>query len=310
MKKNTMFLGILSFFLLLVTLLFTNNNYFQYLFVFIWAIATVMIIYGGFYFSFKYKFLQLNFKAIIGSLKNSNKAKNEINSFEALSMSMAEKIGVGSLSGIALAIYFGGVGTIFWISIFTIICSINSYVEAVLGIKYQEKENNTLIGGPSFYIKNKLKDKKLAKLYALLIIISYSGIFIAIQANTIVKSIGYTFNININVIVLILLVSVIIVIFNKIKKIAKFTAILVPFMVTFYLLIGLFVIINNLESLPKIFSYILQEAFSLKAGLSSFFYTLVIGLQRAAFATEAGIGTTAIASALTDTNPHKYFQSI
>ena len=84
----------------------------------IWYIASVLIIYSGIKYTLKYKFIQLNIKKIISAIKS--KSKNEISPLTSLSISLAAKIGVGSLSGIALAIYFGGIGTIFWLCVITL----------------------------------------------------------------------------------------------------------------------------------------------------------------------------------------------
>ena len=75
--------------------------------------------------------------------------------------------------------------------VITIITAVIAYIEGYLGIKYQTKKNNELIGGPSFYIKKISNGKTLAYLYSLLIIISYILGFITIQSNTIIKSLNY-----------------------------------------------------------------------------------------------------------------------
>lgn len=291
--------------ILSVLLLVLNSPLFKILFSIIWALTTIVVLISGLHYTQKFKFLQLHLKEIIKSLKVNNTSKNSINSFEALTMSMAEKIGVGSISGIAIAIYLGGVGTIFWICLFTIICSINTYVEAYLGIKYQSNSKDVSYGGPSYYIKKALHNNKLSKLYAFLIIISYSGIFLAVQANTITKSINYAFNINPIIITIILILSIVLILYKGIKKVSTVSSILVPFMIITYLSIGLIIVIFNIEKLPQIITNIISSAFTLKGGLSALIYPITIGLQRALFATESGLGTTAIASSLTKEDPHK-----
>ena len=77
----------------------------------IWYVASILIIYLAICLTKKYRFKQLNLKKIILSLKS--KSSNNITPLASLSVSLAAKIGVGSLSGVALAIYFGGIGTIF-----------------------------------------------------------------------------------------------------------------------------------------------------------------------------------------------------
>ena len=288
--------------ILLVPINFINPELFHTLLSFIWAIVTILIIYSGIYFSFKYKFIQFRFIKMIKSLFS--KSSDGITPFESLSLSLSAKIGVGAISGIALAIYIGGAGTIFWMWLCTLICVINTYVESVLGIKYQEKHNNTLMGGPSFYIKKGLKNNKLALLYSTLIILSYTGLFLTIQSNTIVKSIVYEFNISYLYPLLFLTIISIIVIFMGNKLIAKLSSILVPIMGIIYILVSSYVIIKNINILPNIITNIFKLSFNFRSITSSLF-VIIIGIQRGIFASESGLGTSAISSSSTKNDPSK-----
>ena len=154
----------------------------------LWSIATVCLLGGGLYFSYRLKFPQLHLLKLFKTCKG--KSKNTISPLASLSMSLAARIGVGSLAGIAIAIYIGGPGSIFWMWIITIFTSINAYCESYLGAKYQEKDGDEYKGGPAYYIDKGLKKKSLAKTYAVLIIIAYVFGFMTIQANTITKSIS------------------------------------------------------------------------------------------------------------------------
>ncbi len=87
-------------------------------------------------------------------------------------MSLGARIGVGSLAGIALAIYKGGPGSVFWIIATVFIVAPNAFSESVLSVIYRKKESKDVyIGGPAHYIKDGLGKKKLASVYALIIII-------------------------------------------------------------------------------------------------------------------------------------------
>ena len=164
-----------------------NYNYFINLLSMTWYIASILILYVAIKYSYKLKFIQLRFSKIFLSLKS--KSNNNITPLSSLCISLAAKIGVGSLSGVALCIYYGGLGSFFWLCIISILVSVNTYLECILGIKYREKYNKNYIGGPSYYINKCLKNKKLAILYSILIIITYSGFFLSIQSNTIVNDI-------------------------------------------------------------------------------------------------------------------------
>lgn len=287
---------------LLVPINFINQELFHTLLSFVWAIATVLIILSGIYFSIKYKFIQFRFIKMIKSLFSKSSEGNS--SFEALSLSLSAKLGVGALSGIALAIYIGGPGTIFWMWLCTLICVINTYVESVLGIKYQEKCKKDLIGGPSFYIKKGLGNSKLAMLYSILIILSYTGLFLTIQSNTIVSSIVYEFNISSIYPLLFLTIISLIVIFMGNKIIAKVSSILVPIMGIIYIFISFYVIIKNITVLPNIITNIFKLSLNFKS-ISSSLFVIIIGIQRGMFASESGLGTSAISSASCKNDPSK-----
>lgn len=301
--KDKLF-SLVLIFIIFLELLFaiTNISYFNILKSIIWSIVTILLIVVSIYFSFKLKFIHLNLIDICKSiLKKSN---GNISIFESLSINLAAKIGVGSLSGIALSLFVGGPGSIFWMWIITIITGIISYVEAYFGVLYQEKNNNNeLVGGPSFYIKKIPNSKYLAIFYSVLIIISYIFGFITIQSNTIVKSVNYIFNINEYIILIILVLLSGIIIFKGIKQIASFSSKIVPLMGIIYIVLGLYIIIVNYNQIPSIIINIVKSAFNFKSFFGGFLYTIIIGIQRGIFATEVGVGTSAISSSLTCDTP-------
>ena len=220
-----------------------------------------------------------------------------ITSLQSLMMVLAGRIGVGSIAGIALAIHYGGIGTIFWIFVTAFIGAVNSFSETVLGMLYKEKdENNTYKGGPSFYIKEGLKKPILASLYAIIILFSYIGGFISIQANTITKSINMVIDLSPLIVGIILSIIVFFIIFGGVQRIAVFASKLVPCMTLLYIAVAVYCLILNINLIPNIIISILKEAFNFRSFLSSFIPTFIIGIQRGIFSNEAGIGTGAIAS--------------
>ena len=140
----------------------------------LWILTSILIIYVGIYFTFKLKGIQLNVIKMIKELIKKENTTNGLNSFKILMLTLAGRIGVGSISGIALAIYLNGPGTIFWIWFISLLSAPLSYCETYLGIKYKEKDNNNnaYIGGPSYYIKKGLNNYNLGSLYSIIIIIS------------------------------------------------------------------------------------------------------------------------------------------
>ena len=116
--------SIIAMIIIAIILNFFNYDYFVKYLAFTWYVCSVLIIYSSFKYSFKYKFIQLRVDKIIRALKS--KSKSGIKPLQSLCVSLAAKIGVGSLSGVALCLYFGGVGAIFWLGIVSLLVTINT----------------------------------------------------------------------------------------------------------------------------------------------------------------------------------------
>lgn len=264
----------------------------------LWSIAILFLIGGGIYFTFYLKGVQFNFRQMVLSFKHEKKEK--ISPFKSLTMALAARIGVGSLAGIALALYIGGPGSIFWIWVSSIITSVNSFSESVLGVVYRERDDDVYKGGPAFYIDKGLGNKKLAKFYALLIMSSYIVGFMTIQANTITASISSYIDVSPLVIGIILAGVSAYSILGGVKGIVNLTSMLVPVMGGIYLLVSCYIIIKNITIMPNILFQILNGAFNFKSFGAGVLSSFVIGIQRGVFSTEAGLGSGAIASSTTD----------
>lgn len=273
---------------------------FQHINSILWAVATSLILLISIYLTFYLRFPQFKFKKIIKSVNI--KEKKGISNFSVFMMSLAGKIGVGSIAGIALSIYIGGPGSIFWLWIMTILSAVLCYSETILGNIYKEKDGEFYRGGPSYYIKKGLGYSKLGSFYAIIIIISYIGGFISIQTNTITVSIREIVDISPYVIGIILVILSFLMIVKGVKEIANVSSKIVPFMIIFYLLSGLFILFKNIDQIPSIFKLIITSAFEVKPFISGLLTSFIVGIQRGIFATEAGLGTSSIASSVSNTN--------
>lgn len=269
----------------------------------LWILVTILIFFVGLYFTFKLKGIQFNFKKMVKEVTKKESNTEGISSFKTLMLSLAGRIGVGSISGVCLAIYLGGPGTIFWIWFISILSSTLAFAETYLGIKYKEKdEQNVYKGGPAYYIKKGLNKKTLGGIYAAIIIICYGIGFMSIQSNTIAKSITGVININPVIVGLTLSLLTLIIIFGGVKKIADATSKIVPIMSIIYIGLSLYVVMANISKVPLILLSIIKSAFNLKSFTSGFLVTLLTGVQRGIFSNEAGLGTGAIASSSGSSN--------
>ena len=265
----------------------------------LWLTVVILVSILGIYFTFTLKGIQFNVKRMIKYLfKKDNTSPSGLSSFKTLSIALAGRIGVGSISGIALAIYLGGPGTIFWIWIIAIISAIIAYSETYLGVKYKEKGNDGIHnGGPEFYINKVLHKPKLAKLYILVFAFCYVFGFNSVQSNTITKAISHSFNLTPWIVSLCIAIFTFIVVFKGQKKVADATSKLVPFMSLLYIIIAIIVIIKNITIIPNIFTSIIRNALNIKPFVSGFLSTMIIGTKRGIFSNEAGLGTGSIAAA-------------
>ena len=265
---------------------------------YLWIFTTLFVLLSSFYLLLYFKFTSLKMLRSVKYISKDN--------IKLLNLSLAGKIGVGSISGIAISIIVGGKGTIFWIWLSSIFLSVFTYLETKAGIIYRENK----IGGPFIYIKNVLGNERLSTIYILLIVFTYLFSFILIQSNTIIVSINNTFQINKYLIAVILIITIYISIKKEIERISRIVTVLVPFMGLLYLLIGCFIVVKNINVLPTILVDIFKDSFKIKSIASLPF---IIGFQRSIFSNESGMGSTSMVVALSNNNDYEqeyFYQAI
>ena len=84
----------------------------------LWGYILIAVLVGtGLYFTVRLRFIQFHhFGHMFSVLKNSRKSDSSgISSFQALATSLAARVGVGNMGGVAVAIYLGGAGAVFWV---------------------------------------------------------------------------------------------------------------------------------------------------------------------------------------------------
>lgn len=252
----------------------------------------LILLIFGIYFSFKINFVHFNpVKTMKSIFKKEN--KEGVSSFKALCLSLANRVGVGSLSGVSLSLYLGGIGSVFWMWISTIICSSTTMIETVVSLKYRKKINNyEYEGGPFYYISLGLKKYKLAILYAIVFLISYAGGFLTIQSNTISRVVTQIVPVKEVIVGIIIVLLTSFVIFKNKKELIDIVSKIIPFITLVYIISCLVIIIPNYCFIDDIFKLIIKEAFNPKCFVTGF----TVGITKSIFSTEAGIGTGSIAS--------------
>ena len=293
---------------------------------FIWGVPAMVCIFGvGLYLSIRTNFLQIRkfpyaIKTTLGRIFRKRDASDSaITPFQAVCTALAATVGTGNIAGVAGAIAIGGPGAIFWMWVSALFGMCTKYAEVTLAVHYREiNANGELVGGPMYYIKNGLSKKWhwLAYLFAAFGVLTVFGTGNATQVNTITTAINSallnynvisesavsTSNLIIGIIIAILIAMILL---GGIKRIGHVTEKLVPFMALLYILLGLGVILLNIQNVPAVFASIFRGAFQPRAVTGgivlSMFTSLKKGVSRGIFSNEAGLGTGSIAHACADT---------
>ncbi|WP_374958063.1 alanine/glycine:cation symporter family protein [Gilvibacter sp.] len=233
--------------------------------------------------------------------------EGEVSHFQALATAVSGTVGLGNIAGVAVAIALGGPGATFWMIVCGLIGMATKFVECTLGVKYRDVgPDGTVYGGPMYYLSKGLKEqnmgglgKVLAGLFAILCVGASFGGGNAFQSNQATVQLSSLMGLEGGatgfIIGVILAVLVGIVIIGGIKRIAKITEKIVPFMAGIYVLAALIIIFANISYIGDAFGLIFKGAFTPMAGLGGFVGVLIVGFQRAAFSNEAGAGSAAIA---------------
>jgi AGCS family alanine or glycine:cation symporter len=235
-------------------------------------------------------------------------ATGEVTSFQALTTALSATVGLGNIAGVAIAVGVGGPGAVFWMIVAGLLGMTSKFTEATLAQMYREiRPNGHVMGGAMEYLSRGFAEKGwaqagkvLAILFCFLAIGASLGggnAFQVSQALSAVKQEVTFFQTQPWVFGLIMAFLVGIVIIGGIRRIAHTAEAIVPTMVLIYILACLWIIISHANEVPRVLGLIVTEAFTLDAGLGGLLGVLVQGFKRAAFSSEAGIGSAAIAHA-------------
>jgi AGCS family alanine or glycine:cation symporter len=277
----------------------------------------IILVGGGIYYTFYFGFLPIRgFKHAIDVIRgryDNPDDPGEISHFKALTSALSATIGLGNIGGVAVAVGTGGPGAVFWMMVTAFFGMSSKLASCTLAVLYRKvNPDGHISGGPMYYLQEGLAQKGLAPLGKTLAVIfalltlggSFGGgnMFQANQAieilSTVVPS-AKTYNWLIGII---LAFFVAIVIIGGIKRIGNVTSRLVPAMCLLYVTAALGIILLHIHNLPDMLSVIFEEAFTGRAIYGGFLGALIMGVRRAAFSNEAGLGSAAFAHAAAKTD--------
>lgn len=275
-------------------------------FILIWLLA------AGLFFTAYMGFINFtHFKLAINVTRGAfhdPKDKGEVSHFQALSAALSGTLGLGNISGVAIAITLGGPGATVWMVLAGVIGMCSKFTECTLGVKYREiDENGNVSGGPMYYLSKSFKQRNLAGLgkflagfFAVMCIGGAIGGGNMFQSNQAARQIIHVTQSafladHIWIIGLFMAICVGVVIIGGIRSIARVAELLVPFMCGIYILACLVILGYYYENIPSSFGIIFTEAFHNQAILGGMIGVMLQGFQRASFSNEAGIGSASIA---------------
>lgn len=275
-----------------------------------WGTPLLLLLMGGGLFFLLYsRFLPFRyFKHAVQILRgkyDGEKSEGDINHYQALSTALAATVGMGNISGVAVAITMGGPGAIFWMWVSAFVGMATKFFTCTLAVMYRGKDSmGHLQGGPMYVIREGL-GKKWQPLAVLFCVAGMFGTIPSFQSNQLTAAIGeglllplgleLTFGIKLTI-GIILAIIVGLVILGGIKRIGNVAGRMVPAMVAIYVIAVVAILVLNYELVPQYLELIFIDAFTAKSVLGGAVGAIVVaGARRAAFSNEAGIGTAPMA---------------
>ncbi|MCY4562430.1 MAG: amino acid carrier protein [Flavobacteriaceae bacterium] len=264
-------------------------------------VMLLLIVGGGFYLVFHSRLVPLGkisrgFKLLV--TKDDNQG---ISRFKVLSAVLAATVGLGNISGVAIAINMGGPGVLVWMWITAIIGMVIKFYSCSLSVQLRTKDNKyQYLGGPMYYMRMGIK--RYGRIMAIWFSIAgLFGVLPAFTANQLTASIinvvspdryfeigEFYWKLIFGVIFCIISGAVI---FGGLKKIVQVTSSLVPAMVGIYFLLGGYILVTNSTQILPSFGLIFSQAFDTQTVITGGFWGLILlGIRRAVFSNESGVG--------------------
>lgn len=293
----------------------------------VWGLPLIiLILVTGIFLTVRLGLLQVRYlgKALKFMVKNEEDGHGEVTSFGALCTALSATIGTGNIVGVATAISAGGPGALFWMILTAFLGMATKYSEGLLAVKYRTiDEDGHVLGGPFYYIENGMgvKFRWLAKIFAFFGAgVGLFGIGTFTQVNGISSAVRNFFDPNMAHTValfgndyswatviscLVLTVCVGMVVLGGIKRIAKVSEIVVPFMAVLYVVLAVIIMVTNITAIPVAIVTIVKSAFTGSAlaggAMGSMIVAMQKGIARGIFSNESGLGSAPIAAAAAQT---------
>ncbi|MBR4306006.1 MAG: alanine:cation symporter family protein [Ruminiclostridium sp.] len=269
-------------------------------------LLVILLLLGGLIFTVATRFAPFRlFVEQIKAVFEKPKDKEGVSSFQALMVSTASRVGTGNIIGVSTALCLGGFGSVFWMWVITIIGSASAFIESTLAQIYKKRGPNGSYGGPAYYIEIALKNRPLAIVFSILLILTYGVGFNMLASYNLQSTFSayqfYNKEVTPWIIGFVVAALVCYCLIGGGKRIEKVTSVIVPIMGLAYIVVSLVIISLNTKLLPGVFERIFVEAFDFEAVFGGFAGSCVMyGIKRGLFSNEAGVGSAPNASASAD----------
>ncbi|HWH17526.1 MAG TPA: amino acid carrier protein [Allosphingosinicella sp.] len=235
------------------------------------------------------------------------KAPGQVSQFAALTTAISGTVGLGNIAGVAVALSVGGPGAAFWMFVIGWFAMTLKCAEVTLGLRFREETPDGHIrGGPMYTLKNGFASKGWAKLglalggvYAAFALI---GALPMLQVNQSYVAVAAAVDLTDTtgarwIYGAIMAFLVAFVVLGGITWLGRITSWLVPLMAIVYLCGVFAILILNAGAVPGAIALIVSDAFTGEAVAGGAIGAFVVGMRRAVFSSEAGIGSAVIAHA-------------
>ena len=252
-------------------------------------------------------------RTVLGSRKG---ADGGISSFQAFAISLAARVGIGNVFGVAAALLMGGPGAIFWMWVVALVGMATAFFEATLAQIFKVRHSDgSFRGGPAYYMKRGMKSRGMANVFAVITVITCGVVITSVQSNAIAGTLTTAFGesarqplpgaggfsaAQLTVAGLIFVFSAM-VIFGGIRTVARVTEWMAPIMATVYVIMVAIICLMNISQFGTVLGQIFSSAFTVHStvgGLGGGIIAAMInGTKRGLFSNEAGQGTAPNAAA-------------
>ena len=270
---------------------------------FVWTYVVItMLVCCAIYYTWKLRGVQFtHIGQMLHDLTGKGPAQKKgktISSFQAFAVSLSSRVGTGNLAGVASAIFVGGPGAVFWMWVMALLGASTAFMEATLAQLFKRKGEDSFYGGPAYYMQYGLKRRWMGILFAIFIIYGFGLANQIVQSNTLCDALSNSFSIPPQSVAFVLTAFTLIIIFGGIQRIARFSALVVPFMAIGYLILSLIILFMNLEKIPDMLELIIKSAFGWEQAAGGAVGTAIMqGVKRGLFSNEAGEGSAPNAAA-------------